>query len=341
MDRVSKSLSNERACKPLKGLVGDDRVSDIIYKMGSLIEQCETVSLVMAGSNWAVMASPKKDPKRDAPLEESGAKKFTLLVKEREKLGKHLKDRSMIDSEARRGPAADHYLPPFMTKMAIELLLDYAAFSCAFDRLVWAQYQQNQLTIQNFIESLERFLSVCPEKHSVLDTYNLLVHVRDRMAKAVQTAIDKGNDQSKLMSKAQKHALDSHSGQMLAEQLAEAIRQTGQHSQRGSTEKKGKGKQPMRHEDEALGAFSHNPNPSQESAATAAAESQRAKKRVKLEQISGSKSDRARTIKGTICKFYWKPEGDCTRDNCRFAHVGQAETRAMGISDEEIAEALV
>ena len=39
MDRVSKSLSNERACKPLKGLVGDDRVSDIIYKISGLIDQ--------------------------------------------------------------------------------------------------------------------------------------------------------------------------------------------------------------------------------------------------------------------------------------------------------------
>jgi len=339
MDRISKSLSQEKARKPLRGLVGDDRVSDILYKINCLIDQCETVSVNLAGSNWSVMANPKRDPKKDSPIEESGVKKFLLLEKEREKLSKHLKDRTMIDSEARRGPAVDHYLPPFMTKMAIDLLLDHAAFSCAFDKLVWAQYQQNQLTIQIFTESLERFLSISPEKHSVLDTYNLLVHVRDRMAKAVQTAIDKGNSQSKMMSKAQN--LASQSGQQLADQLAEALRNSGQSSQRANAErKKGKGKQPARHEDEALGAFAHNANQAQESAAAAEAESMRARKRAKLEQISGSKSERVKTITGALCKFHWKPEGKCNRVNCRFAHVGQAETRAMGITDEEIAEAL-
>ena len=142
-----------------------------------------------------------------------------------------------------------------------------------------------------------------------------------------------------MMSKAQN--LASQSGQQLAEHLADALRQSGQSSQRANNErKKGKGKQPIRHEDEALGAFAHNSNPAQESAAATEAENMRARKRVKLEQISGSKSDPAKTITGALCKFHWKPEGKCNRVNCRFAHAGQAETRAMGITDEEITEAL-
>ena len=80
------------------------------------------------------MANPKRDPKKDSPIEESGVKKFPLLEKEREKLSKHLKDRTMIDSEARRGSAVDHYyLPPFMTKMAVDLMI-----SCLTTRLLVA-----------------------------------------------------------------------------------------------------------------------------------------------------------------------------------------------------------
>ena len=337
MDRVSKTLSEGKSCKPLRGLVGADRVSDVLCSLNVLMEQCVTVCLVAAGGNWAVMAN-RKDPKKDSPLEDSSAKKYSVLVADRLKLENALKDRSMIDSEARRSPANDHFLPPFMTKIAAELVLDTATFSCAFDKFVWAQFQQNKLPMQTFRESLERFLNINPEKYSLSDTYKLLVLVRDRMTRAVLAATDRGNDQSKLMSKAHRHSQPQQAQQVTISQVAEAMRQISQqaHHQTGNEKKKMK----VKHEDEAMGAFAHNPNPAQEKAATNAATNQSAKKLARLEGISGDQQNRAKIIRESVCKYFWTPDKGCGRENCRFAHVGQAETRAMGIPDDEVSSAL-
>ena len=333
MDKISKALSDGKSHKPLRGLVGDDRVSDVIYKINRLVEQCETVGLVSAGSSWAAMAD-HKNPEKDLPLGTSSAKKHSVLLAQRLKLEKHLQDRSMIDSEARRNHASDHFLPPFMTMMAADLVLDTASFSCAFDKFVSSQFQQNEFAIKSFRDSLERFLNLNPEKYSVLQTYELLVVVRDRMSQVVTTALNRGNDQSKMMSKAQKHS-QPQPPQVSVSQLMEAIKQANQQSS-GGEKRKAKGK----HEDEAMGAFTHNGNQPQDKAASVAAANQAGKKRVKLESIPEDPAMRTNTIKDTVCKFFWTPSLGCSRDNCRFAHVSQAETRAMGISDEEVAGAL-
>ena len=154
------------------------------------------------------------------------------------------------------------------------------------------------------------------------------------MFNAARAAIQEGNSQNKMMSKAKRVGSEGVSAD-----LVRALTLALKDGRPGAKQHPKGGK---RHEDEALAAFRHNANPAQEAAAAAAqkAPPNKAKLKEKLESMPPDGEIRKSILHEVVCKFFWEPNLTCTRQACRFLHVTPEETRKLGIEDSEVKAAV-
>ena len=338
LDLIRKGLIGARMLPALTGLVGEGRVADSLYQLEKLVKQVHESSVIVASTTWAVVEG-NKDPTKDKPISVASSKvgSYKELTADKNIILELIKDRALIDSESRKIDAGARYLPAVLAQKTGEFIVATGRFSCAFDLSVWSQLCQGDTSLEEHQQSLTRLLG-----HPLYTTISVhtmvewLGVIRDRMARAVRQAIQLGNEQSKLMRKA-KPPVDNNASEFA--KILSAVLSDG----RGLQMKKlkgGKGKDML--DDEAKAAFQHNPNPAQEAAAAAAqnAAGRRAKNREKLEAMPEDKELRKKILHDTICKFFWEPNLNCTRNNCRFVHMTPDETKALGISDAEVKAAL-
>ena len=300
---------------------GGTTVGDILKKLLELCKASIAAGVNVAQGTWDRLSS--RSSLEDAlPLHQTQARTLNQLRAHYDLLVEHMADSTIINERTRRQEANGHSIPPSILLHVYEIIKWSSELACAYDHNAWNMRKLYEEEIKSHEEWFRKFL----------DHFHMKLSAR--VALQEMKKMNEG-----LMTYSRKCAQD---GCLRATQMARcrqlAAPPTATSRQQPEPLKK-KQKAARGDGEQALSGFQHNGNPPQERAAARERGQTPAEHKKILSNLPKNEGMRMAAIKDGLCKFYWMPEFTCQRAGaCHFTHMTQAETRAAGITDEEIGE---
>ena len=320
----------------LTSMSANNLVQDKLREIEELVTNCRDQAAISAGISYGAIA---KNSNVKTATPGGGAKSFAQITEMIEALVTYMHLPATIDAHSKRAYADANALPATIFRMAFAIIdasLDYACAFCQQATLLLTSYYEGR---QKHLKGITRYADNRPNQLSAEETVQALREIRASHNMIAAECVKSGYERAIAAQKVQQGASGSKSGPSanLMQEILQSQKSCWSALETiGKQVPKGPGVKPEPHPDGARGAFQHNTNRAQETAAEKE-KSAASKHLVILKALPSDPAMRKQAISRGLCQFYWQPEGEqCRRDPCRFAHMTQAETKEAGIDDAEI-----